>query len=67
MIKDINFSIESFLDSTYNGRKISDYFKDIIAKIGENIILTKLYINEHKENYYSYYEKKNFFTIKMIH
>ncbi len=54
-IKDINFSIENFLESTQNGRKISDYFKDIIAKIGENIILTKLYINEHKENYYSYY------------
>jgi len=54
-IKDTNFSIENFLDSTHNERKISDYFKDIIAKIGENIILTKLYINEHKENYYSYY------------
>ena len=54
-IKDTNFSIENFLDSTQNGRKISDYFKDIIAKIGENIILTKLYINEHKENYFSYY------------
>ena len=54
-IKDTNFSIENFLDSTQNGRKISDYFKDIIAKIGENIILTKLYINEHKKNYFSYY------------
>jgi len=54
-IKDTNFSIENFLDSTQSGRKISDYFKDIIAKIGENIILTKLYINEHKENYFSYY------------
>ena len=54
-IKDTNFSIENFLDSTQSGRKISDYFKDIIAKIGENIILTKLYINENKENYFSYY------------
>ena len=54
-IKDTNFSIENFLDSTQSGRKISDYFKDIIAKIGENIILTKLYISEHKENYFSYY------------
>ena len=54
-IKDTNFSIENFLDSTKSGRKICDYFKDIIAKIGENIILTKLYINEHKENYFSYY------------
>ena len=54
-IKDTNFSIENFLDLTQSGRKISDYFKDIIAKIGENIILTKLYINEHKENYFSYY------------
>ena len=54
-IKDTNFSIENFLDSTQSGRKISDYFKDIIAKIGENIILTKMYINEHKENHFSYY------------
>ena len=54
-IKDINYSVENFLDSKHNGRIISDYFKDIIAKIGENIILTKLYINEHKENYFSYY------------
>ena len=54
-IKDTNFSIENFLDSTQSGRKISDYFKDIIAKIGENIILTKLYVNDHKENYFSYY------------
>ncbi len=54
-IKDINFSIEDFLESTHNGKKITDYFTDIIAKIGENIILTKLYINEHKQNYYSYY------------
>ena len=54
-IKDTNCSVENFLESTHNNRKISDLFKDIIAKIGENIILTKLYINEHKENYFSYY------------
>ena len=54
-IEDINYSVENFLNSAHNGRIISDYFKDIIAKIGENIILTKLYINEHKENYFSYY------------
>ena len=54
-IKDTNCSVENFLESTYNNRKISDLFKDIIAKIGENIILTKLYINEHKDNNFSYY------------
>ena len=54
-IKDMNCSVENFLKSTQNSRIISDYFKDIIAKIGENIILTKLYINEHKENNFSYY------------
>ena len=54
-IKDMNYSVTNFLESTHNSRKISDYFKDIIAKIGENIILTKLYINEQKENYFSYY------------
>ena len=54
-IKDMNYSVANFLESTHNSRKISDYFKDIIAKIGENIILTKLYINEQKENYFSYY------------
>ena len=54
-IKDTNFSIENFLDLTNNGIKNSDCFKDIIAKIGENIILTKLYINQHTDNYFSYY------------
>ncbi|MDC0037756.1 translation elongation factor Ts [Alphaproteobacteria bacterium] len=54
-IKDKNYSFKNFLDSTHDGRIISDYFKDIIAKIGENIVLTKLYINEHKQNYFSYY------------
>ena len=54
-IKDMSYSVANFLESTHNSRKISDYFKDIIAKIGENIILTKLYINEQKENYFSYY------------
>ncbi len=54
-IKDLNFSIENFLNSEHEGIKISDYFKDIIAKIGENIILTKLYINQHKENFFAYY------------
>ena len=54
-IKDTNCSVENFLESTHNNRKISDLFKDIIAKIGENIILTKLYINEHKDNNFSYY------------
>ena len=54
-IKDMNYSVANFLESTHNSRKISDYFKDIIAKIGENIILTKLYVNDHKENYFSYY------------
>ena len=54
-IKDMNCSVENFLKSTHNSRIISDYFKDIIAKIGENIILTKLHINEHKENNFSYY------------
>ncbi len=54
-IKDTNFSIENFLGLTNNGVKNSDFFKDIIAKIGENIILTKLFINQHTENYFSYY------------
>ena len=54
-IKDMSYSVANFLESTHNSRKISDYFKDIIAKIGENIILTKLYINEKKGNYFSYY------------
>ena len=54
-INDINCSVEKFLESTQNNMIISDYFRDIIPKIGENIILTKLYINEHEENYFSYY------------
>lgn len=37
-----DLTLNDFNDMTFNNRKIIDQFKDIIAKIGENIILSKL-------------------------
>ncbi len=37
-----NSSEDSFKDIVINNKKISDYFTDIIAKIGENIVLKKI-------------------------
>ena len=54
-INGLDTSIENFNKSIYNELSISDHFKNIIAKIGENIILTKLYVNNHDDNHFSYY------------
>ena len=47
---DINLSIDEFNKISYNGITIGDHFKNIIAKIGENIILTKLIKIKKTEN-----------------
>ena len=54
-IQNFNTSVNEFLESVHDGIKVSEHFKNIIAKIGENIILTKLYINDHEENTFTYY------------
>jgi elongation factor Ts len=39
-----NLTLDQFLNMLFDKRSINDRFKDIIAKIGENIILSKLII-----------------------
>ena len=39
-----NLTLDEFNNMTFDGELISDQFKDIIAKIGENIILSKLLV-----------------------
>ena len=43
-LNDMNISIDEFKQSIFQERTVDDRFKDIIAKIGENIILSKFYI-----------------------
>ena len=45
-----NLTIEEFNNISFNNRKISELFIDIIAKIGENIILNKLILIENNPN-----------------
>ena len=40
-VKNSNSSLEEFKDMIFDGTSIDDQFKNIISKIGENIILTK--------------------------
>ncbi len=43
------------LNLNYENGTIKDYFDSMIAKIGENLILSDLLIKENKNSYYSYY------------
>ena len=43
-VDNINISLESFVKLSYRNKIISEYFTDIITKIGENIILSQLII-----------------------
>jgi elongation factor Ts len=52
---DINLDLNSFLKVENNGKNISDLLNEMIAKIGENLIINDLKIfdnNETKINYY---------------
>jgi elongation factor Ts len=44
VVDNINISLESFLKLSFRNKIISEYFTDIITKIGENIILSQLII-----------------------
>ena len=44
-------SIEEFKATSFDGSSINDQFKEIIAKIGENIILSKFILISNEENY----------------
>ena len=52
----LNFTLEDFLNQSIGGKKISEYFSDIIAKIGENIVLRRLSFVSKDSNseFYSY-------------
>ena len=52
---DSNIDKDKFLDQTYENKKISDRFTEIISKIGENILLGDLIILEHKGANIAYY------------
>ena len=43
-VDNINISIENFVKLSFRNKIISEYFTDIITKIGENIILSQLII-----------------------
>jgi len=48
-VENINISIENFLKLSIDSKIINEYFTDIINKIGENIILSKLIIVPNNE------------------
>ena len=48
--KNENYTLEEFKESLFDGTSINDQFKDIISKIGENIILNKIQIIQNKDN-----------------
>ena len=52
----LNFTLEDFLNQSIGGKKISEYFTDIIAKISENIVLRRLSFVSKDSNseFYSY-------------
>lgn len=43
-IENTDITIEEFNNMSFDGTLISDYFKNIIAKIGENIVLSKIIV-----------------------
>ena len=45
----------NLLNLKYEDGTIKDYFDSMIAKIGENLILSDLLIKKNKDSYYSYY------------
>ena len=49
-------NINLFMETEFEGKKISEYFNDIIAKIGENIVLKrlKLLTNDSKTKIFTY-------------
>ena len=49
-------SVDSFLDSNFDNKKVSDHFTEIISKVGENIILRriKVFVKEENVEIFSY-------------
>ena len=51
----INLDKENFLNIKLKDTNVSDYINNMIAKIGENLILKDLIIIENKNSFFSYY------------
>ena len=51
----INLDKENFLNIKLKDSNVSDYINNMIAKIGENLILKDLIIIENKNSFFSYY------------
>ena len=47
--------INTIMDQEFNDKKLSDYFTDIIARIGENIVLSDIKVIDHPESKFSFY------------
>ncbi len=52
---DEDLNINNFLDKSYENKKISEYFNEIISIIGENVVLGDLVKINHKEYNMKYY------------
>ena len=52
---DINLNIDSFLKVKDNGKSIADLLTEMIAKIGENLIINDLKVFDNKEAKVNYY------------
>jgi elongation factor Ts len=52
---DPNLSLENFLNVNENGMSISDLLTEMVAKIGENLIINDLKVYDNKEVNVSYY------------
>ena len=52
---DANLDVQKFLNLKSNDKNISEMITEMIAKIGEKIILSELKVIEHKNNNVSYY------------
>ena len=52
----MNSTLEDFLNQFIGGKKISEYFTEIISKIGENIVLRRLsfFSKDSNSEFYSY-------------
>ncbi len=51
----INLTKENFLNLPFNGNSVSDYVNNMIAKIGENLVINDLMILKNNESKFSYY------------
>ncbi|MDB4861308.1 translation elongation factor Ts [Alphaproteobacteria bacterium] len=50
-----NLNLSDFLKVEYNGKNISDFLNEMIAKIGENLIINDLKVFDNKEAKVNYY------------